>query len=71
MILHNGYALSYNKSRNQIIISLPPTYRTLTSTTVEPIDRLVDVPELRLVVLLSIVEHIFQPWKGEREDDVE
>lgn len=67
MILHNGYALSYNKSRNQIIIVLPQTERTVTSTVEQSIDRLVDVPEAQLAVLLSIVEHIFQPWKGERE----
>ncbi len=67
MILHNGYALSYNKSRNQIIISLPQTLQTVTSTAEQSIDRLVDVPELELAVLLSIVELIFQQWKGERE----
>lgn len=67
MILHNGYALSYNKSRNQIIISLPQALQTATNTVEQSVDRLVDVPELELAVLLSIVELIFQQWKGENK----
>lgn len=65
MLTSDGYALSYHKSRNQIVISLPQTYATITNTAERPVDRRTDVEEKDLLVLLNIARLIFH--KGERK----
>ena len=64
MLTSDGYALTYHKSRNQIVIGLPQTYATITNTAERPADRRTDVEETDLWVLLNIVKLIFH--KGER-----
>ena len=68
MLTSDGYALTYYKSRNQIIICLPQTYETATNTIEQPVERRTDVEEKDLFVLLYIARQIFH--KGERKDDV-
>ena len=65
MLTSDGYALTYYKSRNQIIICLPQTCETATNTYEQVVDRRTDVEETDLAVLLNIVKLIFH--KGERE----
>ena len=66
MLLSDGYALTYHKSRNQIVISLPQTYATITNTVEQPVDRRTDIEEADLAILLNIAKLIF--YKEERED---
>lgn len=59
MLINNEYNLVYNKKRNQIVISLPQTWNTLTNT-LEPVtDRRADVDEKDLAVLLTVTRAIF------------
>lgn len=67
MLTSDGYCLNYHKSRNQIVISLPQTYATITNTVEQPVDRRTDVQETDLAVLLNIAKLIFH--KGERNYD--
>ena len=64
MLISDGYALSYHKSRNQIVISLPQTYATITNTAEQPVDRRTDVEETDLWVLLNIAQLIFHKGVG-------
>lgn len=66
MLTSDGYALSYHKSKNQIVIILPQTYETATNTYEQVVDRRTDVEETDLWVLLNIAQLIFH--KGERKD---
>ena len=59
MLTSDGYALTYHKSRNQIVICLPQTYETATNTVEQPVDRRTDVEEKDLWVLLNIAMLIF------------
>jgi len=67
MLCSDGYALTYYKHKNQIVILLPQTYATATNTYEQVVDRRTDVEETDLWVLLNIVKLIFH--KGERKDD--
>jgi len=67
MLISDGYALTYDKSKNQIVICLPQTYETITNTIEGVVDRRTDVEEADLLVLLNIASLIFH--KGERKDD--
>ena len=67
MLTSNGYSLVYYKNRNQIVIGLPQTWRTLTNTTSPVIDRRTDVKESELMCLLQVVQVIF--CKVERRED--
>ena len=69
MLTSDGYALTYYKSRNQIVILLPQTYETATNTYEQVVDRRTDVIETDLAVLLNIVKLIFH--KGVRVDEPE
>lgn len=59
MITSNDYYLNYYPNRNQIVISLPQTWRTLTNTTSPVIDRRIDVKESELMCLLEVAQVIF------------
>ena len=67
MLTNNGYFLVYYKNRNQIVIGLPQTWRTLTNTTSPVIDRRTDVKESELMCLLQVVQVLF--CKVERRED--
>lgn len=69
MIASNDYYLNYYPNRNQIVISLPQTWRTLTNTTSPVIDRRTDVKESDLMCLLQVAQVIF--CKVERGEDDE
>ena len=64
MLTSDGYALTYYKSRNQIIICLPQTCATATNTYEQVVDRRTDVQETDLAVLLNIVKLIFHKREG-------
>ena len=59
MLTSNGYTLIYYKDRNQIIIDLPQTSRTLTNTFEPVVDRKIDVEDKDLAILLTAVQAIF------------
>ena len=59
MIASNDYYLNYYPNRNQIVISLPQTWQTLTDTTSPVIDRRTDVKESDLMCLLQVVQVLF------------
>ena len=67
MLCSDGYALTYYKNYNQIVIGLPQTCETATNTYEQVVDRRTDVEETDLAVLLNITKLIFH--KGEREND--
>ena len=67
MITSNDYYLNYYPNRNQIVISLPQTWRTLTNTTSPVIDRRTDVKESELMCLLQVAQVLF--CKVERRED--
>lgn len=56
---NDGYSLIYYKNRNQIVISLPQTLKTLTNTLEPVVDRRVDVEEKELAILLNVTQTIF------------
>ena len=69
MLMSDGYGLIYYKSRNQIVITLPQAYETITNTIDQVVDRRTDVKERDLAVLLNITKLIF--YKGVRVDEPE
>lgn len=69
MLISDDYALTYYPKRNQIVITLPQTNRTLTNTFSPVIDRRTDVKETDLMAVLQVVQVIFH--KGERKEDAE
>ena len=66
MISIDGYTLTYYKDRNQIIITLPQTQETITNTYEQVSKRRVDVPEIKMVVLLNIVQLLME---GKNDSD--
>lgn len=68
MLVNNGYLLIYYKNRNQIVISLPQTSKTLTNTLEPVVDRRVDVEEKELAILLNVTQYIF--LNGTKMDEV-
>ena len=59
MLTSDGYALVYHENKNQIIITLPQTYATMTNTFDQVVDRRTDVAEIDLLVLLNVTKLIF------------
>lgn len=59
MLTSDGYTIVYYKNRNQIVISLPQTSKTLANTLEPVVDRKVDVEEKELAILLSATQAIF------------
>lgn len=60
IIVSDGYSIVYYKNRNQIIISLPQTAETLTSTVAPTAKRKVDISNSEALLLLAITKHIFR-----------
>jgi hypothetical protein len=69
MIVSDGYSLMYDENHNRIVIGLPQTWKTLTNTFDPVVDRRTDVSETDLIVLLNIVQLIFNI--GLRKDEAE
>lgn len=67
MLTLNGYSLVYYKNRNQIVIGLPQTWRTMTNTIEPVVDRKVDVEDKDLAILLTTAQAIF--LNGEKRKD--
>ena len=67
MLTLNGYSLVYYKNRNQIVIGLPQTWRTMTNTIEPVVDRKVDVEDKDLAILLTAAQAIF--LNGEKRED--
>ena len=65
MLTNNGYSLVYYKNRNQIVIGLPQTEKTLSNTLDSVVDRRIDVEDEELAILLTTTQAIF--LNGERE----
>lgn len=70
MIIADGYALSYEKSRNKISICLPQTIYTTTNTIEPVIDRRVDVEEEDLAIILGVAMAIFNKKEVEGDSNV-
>ena len=56
MLISDGYGLIYYKSLNQIVISLPQTYATITNSVEQPQKRRVDVEDTEMTILLLMVK---------------
>ena len=69
MLISNEYALIYYPNRNQIVITLPQTWKTQTDTFSPVINRRTDVKEIDLMSVLQVVQVIFH--KGEEREDAE
>lgn len=69
MLTLNGYSLVYYKNRNQIVIGLPQTWRTMTNTIEPVVDRKVDVEDKDLAILLTAAQAIF--LNKERKEDTQ
>lgn len=67
MLTVNGYSLVYYKNRNQIVIGLPQTAKTLTNTLEPVVDRKIDVENKDLAILLIATQSVF--LNGERRED--
>ena len=65
MLISNEYALTYYPKRNQIVITLPQTRKTLANTISPVVDRRTDVEEIDLMAVLQVVQVIFS--KGREE----
>lgn len=69
MIVADGYALSYEKSRNRISIHLPQTIYTTTNTIEPVVDRRVDVEDDDLAIILSVAMAIFNKKEAKEEEE--
>lgn len=72
ILTSNGYSLIYHKNRNQIVIGLPQTAKTLTNTLEPVVDRRTDVEAKDLAILLNATQFIFlngtSTWVERKED---
>ena len=66
MLISNEYALIYYPNQNQIVITLPQTWKTQTNTFSPVIDRRTDVKETELMPVLQVAQVIFH--KEERKE---
>lgn len=69
MIVADGYALSYEKSRNRISICLPQTIYTTTNTIEPVVDRRVDVEDDDLAIILSVAMAIFNKKEAKGKEE--
>ena len=63
MITCNGYAITYEKNMNRIIISLPQTMGTVTNTVSEVCERKTDFTETELAAILFAVKTVAEQPK--------
>ena len=68
MITCNGYAITYEKNRNRIIISLPQTMKTATNTVSEVRVRKTDFTEAELAAILLAVKTVAEQPEEVRGD---
>ena len=60
MVYVNGYSITHFRNRNQIVIGLPQTQKTITNT-VEPIvDRQEDISDADAALVLELVMYLFK-----------
>lgn len=69
MIISNGYSLSYHPNENQIIINIPQTMSTATTTALPIEDRKTVIEESDLTLLLTITRIIFKNFEAEVDDE--
>lgn len=60
MIYSDGYTLVYEKLKNKIVVVLPQTEATITTTAGPITKRKVDVPEWALAIILQTVKYVFE-----------
>ena len=58
VIVVDGYAITHEKSKNKIIISLPQTMETATNTVSEVRERKTDFTETELAAILFMVRTV-------------
>ena len=71
MLISNEYALIYYPNRNQIIITLPQTWKTQTDTFSPVIDRRTDVQEIRFNGCTASGTSDISQGREERREDAE
>ncbi len=59
MIVSDGYTAEYYRKRNEIIITLPQTMETLTSTAAMIVNRK-DITDAELIAIISVVRAIVE-----------
>ena len=60
MIEIGGYSLIYDKNRNKIIITLPQTAETATTTALPIVNRGVDIPECDFAPVLRAAMRVIK-----------
>lgn len=60
MVTFKGYSIYQDVQNNKIVIALPQTYRTLVSTTSEPVNRRLQVSPGEEAILLAVVMEMFK-----------
>ena len=60
MIISDGYSIEFFKKRNQIVITVPQTMETLTSTAAMISNRRTYLTESEMTALLGVVKAIME-----------
>lgn len=58
MIVSDGYSAEYYLQRNQIVITMPQTIKTINNTMQMVTNRKMDITDDDLVVIMSLVKYI-------------
>ena len=58
MIICEGYSVKYVPKDNQIIITLPQTFKTINNTIQMVIDRKMDITDDDLALIITLVKYI-------------
>ena len=58
MIASDGYTVEYFPKNNQIVITLPQTFKTISNTVQMVVNRKVDITNDDLVPIMSLVKYI-------------
>jgi len=58
MIVSDGYSAEYYPQSNQIVITMPQTARTLTTTVQMVTNRKMDITDDDLALIMSLVKYI-------------
>lgn len=58
MIVSDGYSAEYYPQRNQIVITMPQTMRTITNTVKMVTNRKVDISDEDLCLLVEMTKYI-------------
>ena len=65
LVCSDGYAVCFDRKKNQIVIGLPPTARTATTTTQQIVKRREDMTDEDALLLLEMVKYIFKEVRHE------